>query len=88
MKRIAIAAALAAAAALGSVGAATAAGVEFDVGPGGVYVGGHDHDRYSDDWRWRHRYRETYGAGGCRTVIRTHINRFGERVTVRRRICD
>jgi hypothetical protein len=81
MKSIAIAAAVLATTALGSIGYANA--VEVGVGPGGVSVGeGHD-----SDWRWRHR--ETYGYGDrCRVIVRTHINRFGERVTERRRICD
>jgi hypothetical protein len=36
-------------------------------------------------------YHETYAyqpAAECRVVIRHHINRFGERVTVRERECD
>ena len=71
----------------GSVGVASAQGVEFDVGPGGVHVGPRYHHYYGDDWRWRHRH-ETYGyAGDCRVVFR-HFWRDGERVTVRRRICD
>jgi len=56
----------------------TANAVEFGVGPGGVYVGP---DRY-----YRHYGDEFYG--NCRTVITHHINRFGEDVVVRRRICD
>ena len=55
----------------------TANAVEFGVGPGGVYVGP---DRYH-----RH-YGEYYG--GCRTIIEHRINRFGEDVVIRRRICD
>jgi len=85
MKRIAIAAAVLAATAFGAIGTASAQGVEVDVGRGGVYVG----PRHDHDWYWRHRhYRETYGYGGCRVVVRTHINRWGERVTERRRVCD
>ena len=81
MKSIAIAAAVLATTALGSIGYANA--VEVGVGPNGVYVGEH----HGFDWRWRHR--ETYGYGDrCRVIVRTHINRFGERVTERRRICD
>ncbi len=81
MKRIAIAAAVLAATTIGSIAAHA---VEVGVGPGGVYVG----ERHDNDWRWRHRH-ETYGFGeGCRVIVRTHINRFGERVTVRRRVCD
>jgi hypothetical protein len=82
MKRIAIAAAVLAATALGSIGAASA--VEFDVGPGGVYVGPRHH------WRGDYAYRDDgYAyAGRCRVIERDHINRFGEHITVRRRICD
>jgi hypothetical protein len=82
MKRIAIAAAVLAAAALGSLASAQAEGVRVGVGPGGVYVGAGHHD----GWRHRH-YRETYGwGGGCRVVVRTHY-RHGHRVTVRERVC-
>ena len=63
---------------LAAAAATPAKAVEFDVGPGGVYVGPH---RYYD-----HDYR--YYGGGCRTVIDHRVNRFGEEVTVRRRICD
>jgi hypothetical protein len=56
----------------------TANAVEFAVGPGGVYVGP---DRY-----YRHYGDEYYGS--CRTIIEHRINRFGEAVEVRRRICD
>lgn len=85
MKRMAIAAAVLAATAIGSIGYASA--VEVGVGPGGVYVG-EGYRGYDRDWRWRHRG-ETYGYGDrCRVIVRTHINRFGERVSVRRRICD
>jgi hypothetical protein len=50
--------------------------VEFDVGPGGVYVG-HGHRHHFRDYR-----------DDCRIVIRHRTNRFGEDVTVRKRICD
>ena len=52
--------------------------VEFDVGPGGVHVGrdyGY-HDRY---------YRD---RDDCRTIITHRTNRYGEDVTVRRRVCE
>ena len=80
MKRYLLA--LAASVAL-AAGAATAAkAVEFDVGPGGVRVGPGYHDRHYRD-------RDAYGyERGCRVVIDHRTNRYGEDVTVRRRICD
>lgn len=48
---------------------------EFEVGPGGVHVDqGH---------RWDRRY----DRSDCRTIIEHHTNRYGEDVTVRRRVC-
>lgn len=75
MKRILLALSAAAALMAGSAGAASA--LDFRVGPGGVGVdvGPHRHHYYDYE-------------GGCRTVISHHINRFGNDVTVRRRICD
>jgi len=70
-------------AALVTLGVATTANaVEFNVGPGGVQVGP-DHHHYYRDYD-----RDAYGGSGCRVVITHHTNRFGEDVTVRRRICD
>jgi hypothetical protein len=63
--------------ALGAGTMTAANAVEFNVGPGGVYVGPNDHRPYYRDY-----------GGNCRVVIDHHINRFGEEVTVRRRICD
>lgn len=82
MRKTLISLTVAAVACTGLAGAASAQGVGIDVGPGGVYVGPrHDHDR-----RWRER--ETTGFGrDCRTIIR-HEWRHGERITIRRRICD
>jgi hypothetical protein len=78
MKRIAIAAAVAAVAAFGSIGAASAQGVVVGAGPGGVYVGtGYHH---------HHHWRGDYGSARCRTVVTTRW-RHGHRVTVRRRSC-
>jgi hypothetical protein len=66
-----------------SVGAVSSAkAVEFDVGPGGVYVGPHRHHYYDRD-----RYYRSYNRD-CRVVITHRTNRFGEDVSVRRRICD
>jgi hypothetical protein len=80
VKRFVIA--FAALVALTAGAATTASAVEFGVGPGGVYVGP---DRYRDQ-----RYYRDYdnGYGGCRTVIEHRTNRYGEDVTIRRRICD
>ena len=59
----------------GAVSAANA--VEFAVGPGGVYAGPDRYRHYGDEY-----------YGGCRTVITHRINRFGEDVVIRQRICD
>jgi hypothetical protein len=78
MKRIAIAAAVLTTVAFGSLGAAQA--IEFNIGPGGVHIGDRDH--------WRHGYR-AYGYGeDCRVIVRREVNRFGDSVTTRRRVCD
>jgi hypothetical protein len=77
MKLSALAIAAGLALAGGTLTAANA--VEFNVGPGGVYVGpGYDH----------HYYRDYDYGNDCRVVIRHRTNRFGEDVVVRRRICD
>jgi hypothetical protein len=66
-------------------GATAAKAVEIGVGPGGVYVDPH-RDHYRDgDYDAYNRY-DRYGR--CRVVIDHRTNRFGEDVTVRRRICD
>jgi hypothetical protein len=73
---------LVALAALMTLGAGTvtaARAVEFDVGPGGVYVGPHRHHYYGSY--------DTY-RNNCRVIIDHRTNRYGEDVTVRRRICD
>jgi hypothetical protein len=81
MKRIVIASAVLAAAAFGSFGSvspANAEGVVIGAGPGGVYVGtAHRH----------HHWRRDYGYARCRTVVTTRW-RHGNRITVRRRVCD
>ena len=78
--------AIAATLVLTAAGATTAKAVEFDVGPGGVYVGPRDHYR---DYRDRdYNAYNRYDRGNCRVVIDRRTNRFGEEVTVRRRICD
>jgi len=82
MRKIIIAAAVAASAAIGMAGAASAQGVEVDVGRGGVHVGP-GYDGYHRD-----RYRAYGYERGCRVIVTKRINRFGERVTERRRVCD
>lgn len=65
--------------------ATTAKAVEIGVGPGGVYVDPH-RDHYRDrDYDAYNRYDR---SGRCRVIIDHRTNRFGEDVTVRRRICD
>ena len=77
MKRIALATALLVITVIGSSGVASAQGF-------GVYFGlGYPH--HYRHHHWRHIY--AYGPE-CRVVIRHHITRWGDRVTVRRRICD
>ena len=72
MKRILFA--LSAAAAL-AISAGAASAQDIRIGPGGVHVGP------------RHHYYD-YDRGNCRTIIDHRINGDGDRVTVRRRVCD
>ena len=76
MKIFALALAVATSAALITT---PASAVDVHVGPGGVHVDRHHH-------HWRGAY--DYSPGGCRVVITKRINGAGERVTVRKRICD
>jgi hypothetical protein len=82
MKWTTLALAILAGSIAGLSGTTVAQAVEFDVGPGGVYVGPHHH--------WRdHDWRDSYGYDrGCRVIVRHHWNRWGERVTTRTRVCD
>ena len=64
--------ALSAAAAL-MVTAGAASAQDIHVGPGGVRIGP------------RHHY---YDTDRCRTIIDHRVNADGDRVTVRRRVCD
>ncbi len=73
MKLATMATILGAAALFGTV---SAQALEFDVGPGSVRV------------ERGHRWDDSYNRGECRTIIDRHINRWGERVTERRRVCD
>lgn len=53
-----------------------------------ISVGDHDHGYWrGDGWR-RHHWRGAYAYDrGCRVVVTNRINRFGDHVTVRKRIC-
>ncbi len=68
-------------------GATTAKAVEMGAGRGGVYG-----DPDGAPCRYRERDYDAYKRydryGRCRVVIDRRTNRFGEDVTVRRRICD
>jgi len=75
MKSILVGAGLLAAALIGGAGAANAQ-IDVQVGPG-----------YHRDWH--HRYWRDYDYDRrCRTIITHRINGRGDRVTVRKRICD
>lgn len=78
--RIAITALALGVAVLASPQLAAARDVNVGVGPGGVYVGVGDEYRRG---HWRSHY-----ARECRVIVRHRINRFGERVTIRKRLCD
>jgi hypothetical protein len=73
MKRIALGALLAI---VGMAGVANAQ----------VYVGVESDRPY---YRHHHHWRGAYAYDrDCRVIVRTHINRWGHRVTVRERTCD
>jgi len=55
-----------------AVSAGAASAQDIRIGPGGVHVGP----------------RHYYDTDRCRTIIDHRINADGDRVTVRRRICD
>src|SRR5262245_25491327 len=82
MKYLVLVAALALSLPLTSgIGVANAQDVRISVG-----------DRDHDSWRghgWRHRHgRGAYAYDrGCRMVVTKRINRFGDHVTVRKRVC-
>ena len=52
-----------------------------------VYVGPHRYHHWHHDWYQRGPYAYDY-APGCRVIVHRHINRWGNRVIVRKRICD
>ena len=77
MKYIAIAAAVIGLAAINTAG--TAKAEDF-----GVSIRAGDHH---DNWQHRHHWRGDY-ARACRTVVTHRINGRGDRVTVRKKVCD
>ena len=79
MKRIVLAAAIAILAATGVAGVAGVASAK----EAGTSLTLSARDYY---WRYHHRGWWNHYAG-CRVVVRSHINRWGERVFVRRRVC-
>ncbi|CAN5202316.1 hypothetical protein BH11PSE4_BH11PSE4_19220 [soil metagenome] len=85
MKRYLMILGIIGAGALGAAGSANAQGVRLGIGPSGVHVGVNDHHRGRHHRRWNrhHGYRND-----CRVIVRKHINRRGERVVVRKRVCD
>jgi hypothetical protein len=82
MRRFMLAAAVAGLAAVGAIGV-PGIGSAKDTGTS-LTLSARDY------YYWRHRYhhrgwRSHYA--GCRIVVRSHINRWGHRVVVRKRIC-
>lgn len=87
MKHIVVAAAIATLAAVGAAGVpGSAAAKEAAIQETGISTTLSAHRRH---WRHGHHYgwRHHYAYASCRVVVRSHINRFGERVVVRSRIC-
>jgi len=81
MKRIVLAAATVTLAAVEAAGAPGVAGAK-EAGTSTALSARHYsywHHRHHGGW-WNH-------YAGCRVVVRSHINRWGERGFVRRRIC-
>ena len=78
--RVALVALAFAAAMVASPQFAAAEDVYVGVGRGGVHVGVDDGYRRG---HWRNHY-----ARECRVIVHHRINRFGERVTIRKRVCD
>ncbi|HET7803934.1 MAG TPA: hypothetical protein VFL53_06820 [Pseudolabrys sp.] len=78
MKYIAIVAAVLGLAAINIAG--TAKAEDFGV----TIRAGDNHDH----WRHRHHWRDDYARARCRVVITHRINGHGDRVTVRKKVCD
>ena len=86
MKRMMLVAAIASLAAVGAAGAPGIAAAQ-DTGVSTTLSARHwDHGRHYG-WRRGHHYGWWNHYAGCRVVVRRHINRWGEPVVVRRRVC-
>jgi hypothetical protein len=85
MKRIVLAAAIAGLTAVGAVGAPAVAAAQ-EAGISTTLSARHWHGRHYGWYRGHHRGWWNHYAG-CRVVVRRHINRWGEPVVVRRRVC-
>jgi hypothetical protein len=77
MKYVAIAAVVLGLATVSTTGTAKAENFGVTVRAGD----NHDH------WRHRHHWRGDY-ARACRTIVTHRINARGDRVTIRKRVCD
>lgn len=77
MKYVAIAAAVVGLAVIGNAG--TAKAEDFGV----TIRAGRDHDH----WR-HHHWRGDYARAHCRVIVTHRINGHGDRVTVRKKVCD
>ncbi|HTM73094.1 MAG TPA: hypothetical protein VL198_07670 [Pseudolabrys sp.] len=80
MKYVAIAAAVLGLVAINTAG--TAKAEDYGVT---IRAGENHHDR--DHWRHGHHWRGDY-ARACRTVVTHRINARGDRVTIRKKVCD
>ena len=81
MKHIVLAAAVATLAAAGAAGVPGIAGAK-EAAPTTLSA------RHYHHWNHRHHHRGWWNHyAGCRVVVRHRINRWGERVVVRRRVC-
>jgi hypothetical protein len=77
MKCVAIAAVVLGLAAVSTAGTAKAENFGVTVRAGDNY----------DHWRHRHHWRGDY-ARACRTIVTQRINARGDRVTIRKRVCN
>lgn len=83
MRRISLTAMLAGLLMLGSGGLAGATSFGVYIGDGHGYRHGYGHRHRHNGWRNSYAF-----ARDCRVLVRHHYNGRGERVTVRRQICD